>query len=330
MPSSPDASARSWVAIGPASLLDMLVPLRDEHGRFGSAELLPVDSGHLESFLRDYRGERAALLVAEDPDQPSVRERFRSPMLKAGRDVVVGWLGLQKAELGTYARRAAALLARQHTDETTLVLLAPREKRYQELVDELETMARSLELSSFRWSAERIRASPLIHALRLGAAAVLYSGHGNSRGWFAYGGLTSEMIVDGEPWSAEQTNAVVFSLSCSTGKARAGSAGGGRAVFADGLVAGGAAGAVLAPFKDPLHSHSRALARAIVGAMAAGSASLCDVVRQIEEHDCSLDGYAVVGDPALAMRSSIGAAARGAAVFAPRPDAALATSPRWS
>ena len=333
MPSSLEGTARSWVAVGPPSLLDMLVPLRDEHARRGPAELLSVESEHIESFLRTYRGERTTFLVVECTDQPTVRDRFQSPMLRtreATLDGVVGWLRLERQELAAYARRAATLLTRQRDDDTTFVLLAPRERRYLELLDELEPAARLLGLIPLRWSAERIRAAPLIQALRLGAAAVLYTGHGNPRGWFAYGGVTAQMIADGDPWSSDQTNAVVFSLSCSTGKANTGARGrDARRAFSDDIIAGGVAGAVLAPFKDPLHAHSRALARAIVEAIAVGTASLCDILQHLEQHGCSLDGYAVVGDPALPVRPSVGSADRGAGVYAPPADAVLATSPRW-
>src|SRR5690349_16930964 len=115
MLSSPDGSVRNWVAIGPASLLDMLVPLRDEHCRFGSAELVPVAPQDIKRFLNEFRAERTALLVVEDPTAPSVRDHFPSPMLHVDRapaNVVVGWLRFDAQELADYARRAVALLRR--------------------------------------------------------------------------------------------------------------------------------------------------------------------------------------------------------------------------
>lgn len=200
----------------------------------------------------------------------------------------------------------------------TIVLLAPRERRYLDLLDELEASAHASDLISYRWSAERIRREPLIEALRLGAGAVLYTGHGAADGWYAYGGLTAQMIVGGEPWSPEETNTVMFSLSCSTGRG-----------FADGIVAGGAAGAVLAPLGNPLHVKSRTLAQAIVSALDEGSASLCEILDRAERNGGSLDGYVIAGDPALPVCSSVDANSRGAVVFAPAADAVLATNPNW-
>jgi len=317
MPSLPDVSVRSWVAIGPASLLDVLVPLRDEHRRVGPAELVPVEPENIERFVNEFRGERTALLVVEDPNAPGFRHRFQSPMLRASGSII-GWLRLEHRELSAYARRAAALLERRRRERPTLVLLAPRERRYVDLLEELEASARSSELVSFRWSAERIRREPLTEALRLGASSVLYTGHGARNGWFAYGGLTAEMIVGAESWNFDETNAVLFSLSCSTGRG-----------FADGIVAGGAAGAVLAPLRDPLHLHSRALAHAIVRALGSRTAALYEILERTERDGGSLDGYAVVGDPAVPVASAVGAERRGAAVFAPAGDAVLAADASW-
>jgi hypothetical protein len=71
------------------------------------------------------------------------------------------------------------------------------------------------------------------------------------------------------------------------------------------------------------------MAHAIVEAIAAGTPLLCDVLRHTERNGGSLDGYAVVGDPTLPIRSSLGAADRGATVFAPAPDAPLKGNPVW-
>jgi hypothetical protein len=311
----------------------MLVPLRDEHRRFRSAELVSVESEHIERFVNEFRGGRTALLVVEDPDRPSLRERFASPVrcgADATEDLCIGWLHLQLAELGQYAMRAATLLNRNVADRP-VVLLAPRERRYLDLIGELESVAHSLSLPTLRWSAERIRRSPLTRALRVGAGAVLYSGHGNAGGWLAYGGLTASMIAGDEPWTADETTAMMISLSCSTGRRRrpARASDATRRGFADDIVASGVAGAVLAPLTDPLHSHSRLLAEAVVRALAEGDGRVCDVLQSIERHGTSLDGYAVVGDPALPVRCSAGAAARGAAVFAPSPDVVLEVSGTW-
>ena len=305
----------------------MLVPLRDEHARFGPADLVPVESARIERFINEFHGEQTSLLVVEDADCPSLRERFPSPITT---ERCIGWLHLNREELARYATRVARLLDRNAEEQAALVLLGPREQRYLELVGELENSAVALELSTLRWTAERIRRAPLTQALRVGAAAVLYTGHGNAGGWLAYGGLTASMLAGDEHWASDETNAMMISLSCSTGRRRSSTrAGVSRRGFADEVVERGVAGAVLAPLTDPLHSHSRLVAQAVVRAIAESDGLVCDILEHVVRHGVSLDGYAVVGDPALPVRSSLGAAARAAAVFAPAADATLTVSAAW-
>jgi hypothetical protein len=182
---SPDAKPEAWVAVGPDLFLDTLAPLRYEHGRWGDAMLVPGDAREIQRIARDFRNRRARLLVVEDPTQPSVRPRYDSPFLEraGGSDVLLGWVRIDRAALATYARRASALLRRRDDAPQTVVLLGPRGRRYLDLLDELERTAKSARgLTVFRWSAERIRRAPMVDGLRLGAAAILYTGHGSVGG----------------------------------------------------------------------------------------------------------------------------------------------------
>jgi len=319
---------RKWVAIGPAPLLEMLAPLAAEHRRFGDAELVEVSSSNLARYVQSVCGPGTTVVIVESPFQPSMRERFKSPFVRLsnGSSVLVSWLRLDEERLRTYANRAATLLNRSMDQPRTVVLLASREQRYLQLLDELEGIAKdSTQLSLFRWSGERIRRTPLTSALKLGAAAILFNGHGAARGWFAYGGMSAEALAGKDAWSAEQASSVMFSLSCSTGSAGpvAGPADGVPELgFADAVVARGAAGAVVAPVRDPLHANNRALARALMHAMCGSSFCVREVLEQASMR-ASLDGFAVVGDPELPVHSAAGAVGRGRAVFAPAAGAVL-------
>ncbi len=331
---------RKWVAIGPAPLLGMLAPLADEHRRFGSAELVEVSSSGLARYVQRVSVAGTTVVIVENPFEASVRGRFKSPFVRSsnGSGVFVSWLRLDEEQLGAYANRAATLLNRSVDAPRTVVLLAGREQRYLQLLGELEGIANhSAQLPQFRplplfrWSGERIRRTPLTDALKLGAAAILFSGHGTARGWFAYGGMSAKTLAGKDAWSADQASSVMFSLSCSTGSAEpvAGPADGAPGLgFADAVVAKGAAGAVVAPVGDPLHANNRALARALMQAMCGGSVCVREVLEQAFLLRAPLDGFAVIGDPELPVHSAAGAAERGQAVYAPAAGAVLA--PRTS
>jgi len=162
---------RNWVAIGSAPLLEMLAPLADEHRRFGNAALVEVPSGGLVQYVQSVSTPDTTVVIAESPSQPSVRERFESPFVRTsnGSSVFVSWLRLDEERLRTYASRAATLLNRPRNQPRTVVLLAAREQRYLQLLDELAGIAsHSTQLSLFRWSAERIRPTRLTSAKRGG------------------------------------------------------------------------------------------------------------------------------------------------------------------
>ena len=264
-------------------------------------------------------GRRASLLVLEDAAEASGRGHHNSPLLdRAGDDdVLLGWLGLQRPELAAYVDRAVAILRRRHDEPNAVVLLAPRERRYLALLDRAEHAAgNAAALQMLRWSAERIRRAPLIDALRLGAGAMLYCGHGNATGWLAYGGINIDHLCGGEPWLSDHSGALVFSLSCHTGLVATGETEIRRGL-ADQLIARGIAGAVLAPSGDTSHKNSRVPATALAGALGRGCVRLRDIPAHARSEGASLQGYAVIGDPGLRAVSASGAALRGARVFAP-------------
>jgi hypothetical protein len=332
---------RHWIAIGPAPSLSVLGPLRDEHLHAGSAELVEVAPKNFAQYVQNVRMPDTTVLMVEDPTVPSVRDLVRSPFVPTShaQSVCVGWVRLGVSGLRAYALRAVALRARSREEARAIALLAPREDRYLQLLSELEVCASEAEhVSVFRWSAERIRREPLVRALRLGASAVVFSGHGTARGWFAYGGVSANTLGVGDAWESHQTCAVLFSLSCSTGAPveLPGVPGGVRELaFADGVVEKGIAGAVFAPLGNPLHAGSRVLARALVRAMLGATAgdrveadggaddSLRAVLQRALLLGGSLEGCVVLGDPEMPLRATAGAVERGRAVFAPAADAVL-------
>jgi hypothetical protein len=317
---SPDRAPLAWAAVGPGQLVGALEPLRRAHGRHRAAALVPAEPRELERLAAGLGPGPAVLLVVEDPAGPTLRARYAAPFLTtgSGRDVLLGWLRLERRALVAYAQLAAAVAQRPGDGAQAVVLLGPLERRYQELLDTLERSCDAAPgLQAFRWSAERIRRPALVRALRLGAAATIYSGHGCASGWHAYGGLRAADFAVEPDWSGQQASALMFSLACGSGAPPG---------FADQVVAHGIAGAVLAPQGAPLHEDNRRLAAALVGALGGGCRRLCDLLESVRAAGAALDGYAVIGDPGLRAAAAAGAGERGAAVFAPAPGADLAAA----
>jgi hypothetical protein len=316
----PDREPLAWAAVGPGQLVGALEPLRRAHGPQRAAALVAAEPRELERLAAGLGPGPAVLLVAEDPAGPSLRQRYPSPFLATddGRDVLLGWLRLERPALAAYAQRAAELAQRPSGGAQAVLLLGPLERRYQELLDALECSCGAAPgLHALRWSAERIRRPTLVQALRLGAAAALYSGHGSAAGWHAYGGLRAADFAAESTWSGQQASALMFSLACDTGRSSG---------FADQLVAHGIAGAVVAPHGASLHEDNRRLAAALVGALAGGRRRLCELLESARAAGAALDGYVVIGDPGLRAAQAPGAGQRGAGVFAPAPGADLAAA----
>jgi len=319
-----------WAAIGPAALLEVLAPLRDEHLRQGEVWLIARDAERpLHEVAAELHGDGTTLLVLEDPAQPSLRGTCATPFMTNadGADVALGWLRLDAQELSAYSHRAAALLQRESQPRLPIALLGPREDRYIDLLDQLALAAESAsELVAFQWNAERLARHRLADALRQGAAAAIYAGHGSARGWFAYGGIRADMLTGESGLSADQSIAVLFSLSCRTGQPAAPIEGNSTPLargLADEIVAGGVAAAVVAPLEDPLHDANRVLATALVNALASGTRRCADILYAARRDGACVDGYAIIGDPATRVAAAPDATERCAHVFAPAPDAIL-------
>src|SRR5260370_492741 len=96
---SPDVEPGVWAALRPDPLLEMLVPLRDEHLRSADAQLIAGDSRDIERVVRTFGRRRGTLLVVEDPAHLSDRPRCGSPFLERfdGPDVLLGWVRLERS-----------------------------------------------------------------------------------------------------------------------------------------------------------------------------------------------------------------------------------------
>lgn len=334
MPCSPDAAPRAAPCrsvVGPAALVDALAPLVDEWRRRGAVvqayRLAPGEqlADRLDRLLGvhaeapgDVRRDGRLLMVLEEPNLPSLRAQVAGTARGYASAALAGWLRMDAVAIAAYAARAVAILQRGGEAPASLVLLGPREARYQAALDEVQACATGADaLWPLRWSAERIRKPPLLNALRLGAAAALYMGHGNRHGWLAYGGLGSgDFLALAEPWSPDETTAVFFALGCGGASPEG---------IADAMVAHGVAGAVLAPIGDPLHADNRQLALGLVEALAHGHRTLPRLLEAVSAPTAAMRGagYMVIGDPGLGALAAPGALARGLGVFAPAPDAVL-------
>jgi hypothetical protein len=321
MPYSPKQWPHVWVALGPERLLNVLLPLWVEHGHAGEAVMMAGNADDLVRAQQAIGNRLGEILIVEDPDQPSARPCLPSPFLTGidGTDSAIGWLHMHEIELENYVRRAICLMKRQRHGSQPVVLLGPREQRYLTLLDELEESARlTPHVTTLRWSAERIRPTAMLAAVRLGAAAVLFAGHGSRDGWFAYGGIVGQNFLHNGTWSPEQMNGWMFSLSCQTGNVPWPATGSkNRHGFADAVVSHGVACAVLAPIFDTLHKNNRVLSQSLVKAMANNAGCLGDILRTAKLAGASLEGYTVIGDPGLQAVSAPDALTKGSKVFAP-------------
>ena len=252
------------------------------------------------------------LLLLEPPEGETLRCHFPGPIVG---ETCLGWLKLGPSALASYAESAAALLDRQRDEPSLLVLLGPREARYCELIDLIEA---NVALPLVRWSAERIRAPTMLRGLRAGPAAALFVGHGVGEGWMAYGGVTAADFQPKGLGEGQEPVAVIFSLACNTGVA------GG---FGDKMAASGAAGAIVAPIGMTLHASTRQLAPAIARSLTStGGQSVDAALRRTIAAGGGLDGYVVIGDPGIPIRSASAAAVRCGAIFAPAPWASVRRS----
>ena len=319
-PCSHNQTPKLWVGLGPDQALRMLLPLWEEHKRHGEAVLVS-ESAYDFTRLKKWIGNRDTNIFILR--ERNIASSSAPPCLFRADDAchVIGHLNTDLPGIAIYANRAAKLLQRGTAEQSPVALLCGIETRYLALLDSLVDLRGdcphdTARISTFNWSAERIRRPPLMHALRGGLAAALFTGHGTPQGWLAYGGINIPTLLQGTPWSTDETMGLLFSLSCKTGQDG----------FALELVTNGVAGAVLAPTSDVLHESSRYLAHTIVRSLAAGNKALADVLRIASQTGSDLGGYSIFGDPALPAAASADAWARGQNIFAPAPDFDLSAS----
>ncbi|MGZ4731441.1 MAG: C25 family cysteine peptidase [Terriglobales bacterium] len=164
------------------------------------------------------------------------------------------------------------------------VLLGQWQERTLNLVDAVEGL---VDLSRFRWTAERLVRRDLLNALHCGPGVALYFGHALSGGWVGYGGVAAETLITmcGEPLGA------VVSIACETARRPEG-----RSSFCEELVLGGYCAAALGASARTLHEHNRILARGLCSALGRAQ-SLGDALRLAEVPDDFFSHYRIFGDP---------------------------------
>ncbi len=168
------------------------------------------------------------------------------------------------------------------------------------------------EVAVHRWTAERLPRHALIDALRGGAAAAIYLGHGLAGGWAGYGGfgVASAAEAAGDPLGA------VLSLSCSTAaRPRKGFS------FCEELALTGLCAAALGAVSRTLHQLNVALALDLASALAEDPRpTLASLLLACPWPQDLRNCYRIIGDPLAPLTAAPAAARAAETVFAPGPD----------
>jgi hypothetical protein len=254
-------------------------------------------------------GVGAVLLLAAAGVAPADAAPGTHLVTELGRHVAIGVLPAEAAA-GTIA--AVQGRREKRLGVGPVVLLGSREERARLLLDEVEAMLHGRSsLTVARLSAERLPRYELPGALAEGPGLAIYVGRGHRLGWAGYGGV--------EVWQLDVPRAkplgAVLSLTCQA-SARSGPS----PSFSEELVVRGRAAAALGSTELTPHTCNRSLAIAIAGRLAAGAATLADL---LPAGHPALEGYRISGDPLAPLIGAHGSRRAIAAVFAPAPGERL-------
>lgn len=315
------SAARPVTVLGTRRALAALAPLRDAYTRTATVICValaaalppPTDLAHLAADAD------AVLLVG--PRRRSPRTVLPGPALTApgGRRVPAAWLpDVGTGPLSRFAVTAARIHARPPAPAgPTVALLAQRSRRYRDLSARIERLLTDGAVTRVRWTADEVVRDDLARGLACGPACALYVGHGRPVGWVGYRGVRAHHL-DG----MAEPPAVVLSLTCLTAsRRRVGLS------FAEALPLQGSAAAVLAATSPTRHLWNARWALRVTGALAAGAASVGEVVATTQPLGDAARSYRLIGDPLAPLADAPGAADRAAAhtaavTFPPLPIAA--------
>ena len=339
MPSTPE----TWLVIGDAPALAALQPLCDAHRKQRPVRVLtrkpdtdlvtalsslgtqddPPPTGAFPE-LRDV----AAVLVVGDARR-SPRHGLPGLFLHddTGRRVPAGWLPNLPPRLATFAEAAAKVARRTKArlPRGPLVLLGQWDDRTLSLTQHTENafQAAACAMPVFRWTAERIVQTDLLHALRCGPGLALYFGHGRPRGWAGYHGLRASHLAEalGEPLGA------ILSLTCHTANRWKVSVS-----FAEEMVLTGLCAASLGATAKTVHLDNGFLTHSLVRTLTNFPlATLGELLLAADLSDAhSFGPYRVLGDPLAPLLGAKDSLEKARAVFAPGPDDPLPPLPDYA
>jgi hypothetical protein len=297
------------VSAAPAALT-LLEPLLQAHRRRRPVRIAPASCAIEGPLLQ----EAAAVLCVGGAGATPGRA-VSSPFLDRpdGTKIPVGWLPEAGARLAVYARAAAEVQDRrlERRRSGPFLLLGEFDDRALNTVVRMqERMPR--EAAVHRWTSERLPRHALIGALRGGAAAAFYVGHGLAGGWAGYGGFGVASAAE----AARVPLGAVLSLSCSTAaRPRDGFS------FCEELALTGLCSAALGAVSRTLHRLNVALALNLCSALAEDPCpTLASLLLACDWPQELLTRYRIIGDPLAPLAAAPAAAAAARTVFAPGPD----------
>lgn len=255
----------------------------------------------LEALVRAQDKLDGALLVGSAHRAPATVLSAPFAVDRAGRRVPVAWL---PAVSPATCRRFAAAAARVHRRRGRRAAIAVLGQWHPRYLHVAERVAALLErgIPTFRWTGDVITREGMVEALGSGLGLGIYVGHGRPAGWVGYHGTRSHHFdaFAGEPLGA------LASLCCRTAsRRRVGLS------YAEALPLHGVAAASFGAAGDTLHSDNTRWAVGMCDALAAGAATIGELVTRAAPASLSAIGsYRLIGDPMAPLASAAGAVAR--------------------
>lgn len=242
----------------------------------------------------DLEGIDAVLRIG--PRRRAPATMLDGPSLRVdGRTLPVAWL--PDDDLGAFARAAAAV-HRRAPGPPIVALLAQWSRAYLDLCGRTERLLNEASVPAIRVSSELVLRRDLVEGLAAGPALAVYFGHGRPSGWVGYRGLRARHLgfALGEPLAG------LFSLTCRTASRwRVGRS------FCEATVLQGSAASALGAVGPTLHTENASWAIGIARALAAGAATVGDLVVAAAPPGRGPTPYRLIGDPTAPLRPAPGA-----------------------
>ena len=248
----------------------------------------------------------AALIAGSARRAPATVLRAPFALDRRGRRIPVAWLpATSAAALRRFAATAARVHRRRKHGGTGIAVLGQWHPRYLRVA---ERIARLLErkVTTFRWTGDAMTREAMVEALGCGLALGIYVGHGRPAGWVGYHGTRAHHFdgFAGEPLGA------LVSLCCRTASRRRTGLS-----YAEAMPLRGIAAASFGATGDTVHSDNTRWAVGLCDALAAGAATIGDlVVRAAPPSPTAIGSYRLFGDPLAPLAAADDALTRAHAV----------------